>query len=285
MSSSTRTTVRLAMGQMRVDGGRPEANLQRAEQMIARAANERCRVIVLPECLDLGWTHPSAREHAEPIPGPFSDRLCRCARDHAVYVVAGLTERCAERIFNTAVLIAPAGHILLLHRKINVLDIAQDLYAIGDRLGVARTEFGTVGINICADNFPDSLALGHAAARMGAEVLLSPCAWAVPADHDNRCEPYGDLWKGAYGELARLYQMPIVGVSNVGLLSAGPWKGRKCIGCSLAVGSDGRPLIEGPYGEDAEQLLVVDLALHPRSVKGTDIAAWLRRREPGGESH
>ncbi len=49
---------------------------------------------------------------------------------------------------------------MLKHRKINILDIAQDLYATGDRLSVASTSFGTVGVNICADNFPDSLAVG-----------------------------------------------------------------------------------------------------------------------------
>jgi predicted amidohydrolase len=247
------------MGQMLVEGGLPDRNLARAEQMIGDAAGQGCQVVVLPECLDLGWTHPGARRLAQPIPGTTSDRLCRAAADAAVHVVAGLTERAGERIYNAAVLVAPDGHVLLKHRKINILDIAQDLYETGDRLSVAATSFGTVGVNICADNFPDCLCLGHAIARMGAQVLLSPSAWAVPADHDPVAEPYGGLWKESYTTLAKSYGMPVVGVSNVGRLSEGPWKGRKCIGCSLAVGRDGRVLAEAPYGETAESLTVIDV--------------------------
>jgi len=266
------------MGQMLVEGGEPEQNLQRAERMIAAAERAGCQLIVLPECLDLGWTHPSARQSAEPIPGPFADRLCQAAREHNLHVAAGLTERCGPRIYNAALLIDPEGRILLQHRKINVLDIAQDLYSIGDRLGVAETSIGTIGVDICADNFPDSLALGHALARMGCQLLVSPSAWAVPADHDNQREPYGDLWRGAYAELARLYGMPVVGVSNVGRLTAGPWQGRKCIGCSLAMGGDGRTVCEGPYGEAAEQLIVCDMELRQPRVTGTRIAEDLRSR-------
>lgn len=272
------TTVKLAMGQMLVEGGLWEANLGRAAGMIGEAAVEGCRGVVLPECLDVGWTHPSARRLAEPIPGPTSDRLCRAAADAGVWVVAGLTERAGEGIYNAAVLIAPDGEIRLKHRKINILDIAQDLYATGDRLSVVRTPLGTIGVNICADNFPDSLCLGHAIARMGAEVLLSPSAWAVPADHDPVAEPYGGLWKGSYSRLARLYEMPVIGVSNVGRLSEGPWKGRKCIGCSLAVGGDGQVLAEAPYGETAECLTLIEIELTPRRATGTAVAEMLRRK-------
>ena len=153
-------------------------------------------LIVLPECLDLGWTHPSAQSLAQPIPGSSCDVLTQAAIGTGIYVAAGLTERDGPRIYNAAVLIAPDGTILLKHRKINLLDIEQPLYAIGDRLQVARTPFGVIGLNICADNFPDSLALGHALGRMGAQLLVSPSAWAVPADHDPQREPYGALWEG-----------------------------------------------------------------------------------------
>jgi predicted amidohydrolase len=277
------TTVQLGMGQMLVDGGRLRENLDRAVQMIGDAAGRGCQVVVLPECLDVGWTHPSAREFADSIPGKTSDVLCRAAADNQINVVAGLTERAGTAIFNSAVLISDNGNILLKHRKINILDIAQELYATGERLSVASTSIGTVGVNICADNFPDSLALGHSLARMGAQCLLSPCAWAVDSDFDHARTPYGtDLWKPAYTTLARLYDMPVVGVSNVGRLSAGPWAGRKCIGCSLAVGGDGRVLAEAPFGESAECLVTVDLALTSRIVTGTEIAPSLREKGYAG---
>lgn len=273
-----RSSFQLGMGQMLVEGGRIKDNLARAVEMIGQAAAAGCQIVVLPECLDIGWTHPSARQLAEPIPGRISDRLVTAARNQRVFVVAGLTERQHQQIYNTAILIDPNGPILLKHRKINILDIAQDLYTTGDRLGVAGTGLGTIGIDICADNFSDSLCLGHSLARMGAQAILSPSAWAVPADHDQKAGPYGGLWIDAYTELARLYDMPVIGVSNVGPITAGPWAGRKCIGCSLAVGRDARILAQAPYGIGAECLTVVELDLSARHPTGTDIAPMLREK-------
>ena len=268
---------RIGMAQILVEGGKPDANLDRAEAAIGRAAALGCRAVVLPECLNLGWTDPSAREFAQPIPGPQFDRLAEAARVNRVHVAAGLVERSGPRLFNSAVLIGPAGELFLHHRKINELDIALDLYAIGDRLGVSETELGTVGLAICADNFSDSLAVGHVLARMGAQIILSPCAWAVDADHDNSRDPYGRLWLDAYSELARLYDVTVIGVSNVGWLTAGPWKGRKCIGCSLAVGPTGA-LARGPYGEAAEAMTVVEVQPRPPVGRGTKVAEALRSR-------
>jgi len=131
-------------------------------------------------------------------------------------------------------------------------------------------------LDVCADNFPNSLALGHALARMGAQVLLSPSAWAVKADHNNAKEPYGSLWQESYTTLAKLYDITVVGVSNVGWISAGPWKGRKCIGCSLAVGPRGEVLAQAPYGEKAECLMAVPVELLPRYAVGTAIAEMLK---------
>jgi predicted amidohydrolase len=269
---------RLGMAQTLVEGGEPDANLDRAVRAVGKAAGLGCRVVVLPECLDVGWTHPSARDFAQPIPGPHSNRLARAAREAGVYVAAGLVERAGVRLFNAAVLIGPAGELVLHHRKINELDIALDLYSVGDRIGVAHTELGTFGLNVCADNFADSLAISHVLCRMGAQVILSPSAWAVDADHDNARDPYGKLWLDSYTELARMYDVTVVGVSNVGPITGGPWTGRKCIGSSLAVGPGGVVLARGPYGESAEAIVPVEVEPRPPIARGTQIAAALRGR-------
>lgn len=269
---------RVGMAQMLVEPGQPDANLQRAAGFIRRAADEGCRLVVLPECLDLGWADPCAGQLAQPIPGPHVERLIEAARSSHVYVAAGIVERAGERFYNAAVLIDPAGKILLHHRKINELDIAHDLYAIGDRLGVVETELGVLGLDICADNFGNSLAIGHVLARMGAQVILSPSAWAVPADHDNQRDRYGQLWRDAYTDLARLYDVSVIGVSNVGWVRDGAWRGRKVIGCSLAVGPGGEIIAEGPYGPEAEALVRVEIEPRRRRWKGTDIAVELAAR-------
>lgn len=74
-----------------------------------------------------------------------------------MYVAAGLAERADERLYNAAVLVGPDGQILSHHRKINEPVIGFDLYAVGDRLGVAETEHGTLGLDVHADSFGDSL--------------------------------------------------------------------------------------------------------------------------------
>lgn len=269
----TMDKIRIGMGQMLVAGGAVEANLRRAAEMIARAARQDCRIVVLPECLDTGWTWPEAPRLASPVPGPVSSALAAEARAHSIYVVAGITERAGESIYNAALFLSPGGEILGVHRKINELDIAHHLYSTGETLRVIHTPLGDIGTLICADNFPDSLVFGHSLARMGARLILSPCAWAVEAGHDNSQTPYGGLWLEAYSRLSCLYDICVVGVSNVGWLTGGPWKGRKCIGCSLAMGPGGKLLAMASYGVDAEELLVVDVPMTPAPCRGTGWAA------------
>src|SRR3954468_8158291 len=84
---------RAGMAQILVEGGRSDANLGRAEGAIGRATAEGCRLVVLPECLDLGWTDPSAPDPGIPTPGPPADPLPGAPRQHRVFVAAGLVER------------------------------------------------------------------------------------------------------------------------------------------------------------------------------------------------
>src|SRR4051812_22406181 len=95
---------RAGMAQILVEGGQPDANLARAEGAIGGAAAAGCRLVVLPGCLDLGWTDPTARDLARLIPGPYADRLARAARQHRTFVAAGLVERAGDRLYNAAVL-------------------------------------------------------------------------------------------------------------------------------------------------------------------------------------
>jgi predicted amidohydrolase len=253
--------IRVGMPQMLVVPGAVDDNLGRAVSAIEAAARKRCDVVVLPECLDLGWTFPGARELAQPVPGPTTDRLRAAAALAGITVVAGLTEREGDRIFNSAVLIGTDGTLLARHRKINELDFARQLYSAGTSLQVVATPLGVIGMDICADNAYPSLALGRALAAMGAKILLSPCAWAVPPGFDNAVRAYGDEWVTAYGALARETGMPVVGVSNVGPVVGGEWDGWACIGASLAVGSDGEVILQAPFGEAAEALLTVEIPL------------------------
>lgn len=260
---------RLALAQMRVEGGQKAANLARAVECIAAAAAQGADLVLLPEALNLGWTDPSAATQADAIPaGDSCRRLGEAARRFGLFVCAGLVERDGPEVFNAAVLIDPSGQIVLRHRKLNELAIGHPFYGQGNSLAVAPTALGAVGVMICADAFARGQSVSRALGLMGADIILSPSAWAVPADHDQAREPYGRLWLDSYGPVARDFRLWIAGVSNVGRLTAGPWAGRKCIGCSLLIGPSGEPVLQGPYGEHAEALLIASVALEPRPARG-----------------
>jgi predicted amidohydrolase len=251
---------KLAMIQMLVEGGQKRRNLQRARELISRSAGQGAQVLLLPEAMPLGWTHSSAGKEADAIPDGESCAVLReLARAYGVYICSGVIERSADHIFNSAVLIGPDGSVLLHHRKLNELDIAQHLYARGDRLNVVCTPLGRFGLMICADAFAKGQVISRTLGAMGAEVILSPCAWAVDADHNNEREPYGRLWLDNYQPVAREFGLWIAGVSNVGWITDGPWKGRKCIGCSLLIDPRGEAVVRGPYGDKAETILYSEI--------------------------
>ena len=160
-------------------------------------------------------------------------------------------------------LISDGGELLLKHRKINELRFGArwDVYATGDRLGVVDTAIGRVGMNICADNWPSVLCFGHSLGRMGAQLIVSPCAWAVPADFDNAKTPYGGEWEKAYAELSRTYGLGVVAVSNVGGMTEGPWAGWRCIGNSMAFGPGGEKLLARVTARTAEETLMLEMEL------------------------
>lgn len=251
--------VRLALAQLQVLPGDAEGNLRRAEDAIRSARGAGAQVVLLPEALDFGWTHPSALDGAGPVPGGASfRRLSEAAAREGIHVCAGLVERCGPRLLNAAVLLDDAGQLLLHHRKLHELDVGRAIYATGDRLGVVSTRWGCWGLMICADAFAPGWPVSRTLGWMGAKLILSPCAWAVPPGYDARVTPYGGLWRECYGPVAREFGLVIAGCSSVGPVTAGAWAGWRCIGNSLVMGPEGE-LACGGFGDAAEPLMLVDL--------------------------
>ena len=266
------------MGQLLVEGGEPDRNLERAALMIAEAAQQRCDVVLLPETLDFAWTHPSALTEAQPIPGLYSDRLCQEAIRHQIYICAGLTERGIDGLnYNAAIRINPQGEIITKYHKINLLTVEHPYYAVGQMLNVVDTPLGKIGVNICADNFLDGLTIGHTLARMGAEFILSPSSWTVDYSITEEDDPYREKWVKPYSILAQLYNVAVVGTTSVGYIVGGPYEGKKSVGCSLAVDSSGIRA-QGTFNEFAGDLVVADLPRPVRAEKGTQIGEMLLRK-------
>lgn len=271
---------KVTLGQIRVDPGEPERNLRRALAAISRSAENGADLVLLPEAMPLGWTDPSARRHAEELGGgPYLNALREAALRHALHVCSGWVERSGELVYNSAVLINRSGEIVLRHRKIHELALAHDLYALGDRLGVVETELGRIGLMICADGFAEGQVLARALGYMGAELILSPCAWAVPPDFNQTQTPYGSIWLENHGAVCRDFQLHIAAASNVGRITAGPWEGRLCIGNSLVIGPTGEVVAAGSFGVEAEELVEFEWTPPPRPARGTSWGEFWRSRD------
>lgn len=253
-------SVKIGLGQTLVVPGEISENLARVAAMVEEAHGQGCDIVVLPECVDVGWADLRAAELATAIPGETSEFLCALAKRFQIMIASGLTERDGDTVYNAAVLIDREGRILATHRKINELDFARKIYGVGVELRVTDTEFGRIALNICADNFLKSLALADAQAAMGAVLMLSPSSWAVPPNHDDQATPYLD-WDEPYGVIGERHGIPVVGVSNVGPIMTGEWTGWTCIGRSIATDATGQVVVRGAYGVEASELKTVVLAL------------------------
>ena len=269
--------MRLALGQLLIEGGEPERNFERAEKMIHKAAEQNADFILLPETIDFAWTHPASLNEAQEIPGKFSDLFCELANKYNIHICVGLTEKTETHHYNTAILINEKGEIYGKHRKINLLEVEFPYYEIGQKLEVYDTPFGKIGLNICADNYRDALHLGHTLARMGAQLILSPSSWTVDFHITENDDPYYDKWFKPFHTLASYYNLIIASTTSVGYIVGGPYEGKKMIGCSLIVDKNGL-IAQGKKNEFAGDLIIVDIELPERKEKGIQIGKMLSKK-------
>ena len=145
--------VSIAMAQIFCLDGDREGNLVRIENAIAEARLKGAEIVALPESCILGWVNPAAHQRAFPIPGEDSEKLCALAKKYEVYLSIGLDEKEGDRLYGSCLLIDNNGKIRLKHRKINVLpELMTPPYSVGDGVNAVETEFGRIGILICADS-------------------------------------------------------------------------------------------------------------------------------------
>jgi predicted amidohydrolase len=234
------------LGQLPVAMGDKEANVAALFRGIEEAAKATCDVALFPECSLAGWLSASARSAAEEIPGPVTRKIAEAARRRKMAVVVGLEERDGDRVYNSAVMIGPDGKILAKHRKINELEIGLQVYTRGASLGVFEFEGRTMALDICADSW--NPVVTDALVALGAQVILSPSAWAV----DPGGEATNIAWiRETYRQRTAGRDLFILSPNGVGPVTEGPWKGRILQGNSLVTGPGGENLLQGPTNEPA----------------------------------
>jgi predicted amidohydrolase len=170
--------VRVGAVQFQHRPGDKEANLAAIEQLVLRAKEQRCEIVVFPECCISGYWHlrKLSREEltalAEPVPaGPATQRLLALSRQTGMSIGAGLVEVDATgRLYNSFVVAMPDGRFAC-HRKLHVF--VSPFLSPGDAFTVFDTPHGCrVGVLICYDN--NLVENARITALLGAEILLAP---------------------------------------------------------------------------------------------------------------
>jgi predicted amidohydrolase len=167
-------SVRLGAVHYRPQSGKTAA--EKREQFapfIAKAAEQRADLVVLPETLTYYQTGLSYADAAEPIPGPSTDYFAALAKKHDLYIVAGLLERDQHLIYNVAILLGPDGTIAGKYRKV-CLPRGEWMGGVqpGHEYPVFDTRFGKLGMMVCYDGFYPEVA--RELSNRGAEVIAFP---------------------------------------------------------------------------------------------------------------
>ena len=149
------------------------ANVEEFSKIVRDAADQKPDIVCLPEGMTVVGTGKSYVDVSEPVPGPTTERLGALARELRTYIVAGLYERVAPAVYNTAVLIDREGKLVGRYRKTHLPREEWEAgIAPGDSYPVFETDFGKIGLMICWDvQFPEPW---RALGLQGVELVLLP---------------------------------------------------------------------------------------------------------------
>jgi predicted amidohydrolase len=170
------------------------ANIARARDLVARAAQGGARLVVLPE----KWTGFGSPEILRACAETLEDgdavaAMRGWAREHGVHLVGGsITELGdAGRMTNTTVVLDPHGEISAVYRKIHLFDVEvggqvyreSDLEDGGGEIVTVDVDGWGVGLSICYDlRFPE---LFRILALRGTQIVVVPAAFTATTGRDH----------------------------------------------------------------------------------------------------
>jgi N-carbamoylputrescine amidase len=149
---ATARTLKIAGIQVESRNGDVQGNLNRAEALIAAAAQRGAELALCPELMSAGYLyHRSLWQLAEPRDGPTERFLSRMARQYRMYIGASYLEA-SDDFFNTLCLMKPDGTVAGRVRKQSLPGFEGWFFRGCSGPKVIETDFGRVGIGICFDN-------------------------------------------------------------------------------------------------------------------------------------
>jgi deaminated glutathione amidase len=186
--------LRVACVQLNARAPKPDL-IERAEQLVARAASTGADLVLLPE----KWTGIGPPEVIRSVAESLDDgeatrAMQGWARAHGITLVGGsIVERREDRekLSNTCVVFDPEGEIVAVYRKIHMFDVEvgghvyreSETEEPGDRPAAIEVEDWKVGLTICYDlRFPE---LYRILALEGCEAVTVPAAFTLYTGKDH----------------------------------------------------------------------------------------------------
>lgn len=241
-----------------------EANVSKAEKMIDRAVKEHHSDIVgLPEFFNTiyfpQYVDRKYFREAEPIPGPTINRVARKAKEHGIYVFAGIYEKVqAGLYYDSSALIGPDGKVIGVTRKNEVPNVMykegglwtnEEFYYSMSNLEnaypVFETRFGKIGQIICWNrHFPENWRL---LTVKGAEIIFVPVA--------SMGKFLSEMFSLEMRAMSYVHQCFAVVVNRVGVEGK-----QRMYGGSHIVNPKGKLLV-GPASDSREEIISAELNL------------------------
>jgi deaminated glutathione amidase len=187
-------TLRVAAVQLNSSADKGD-NLERAEQLVARAASRGADLVLLPEKWNAIGSTETLVANAESLDGGETvTAMSGWAAQHGITLVGGsITEHREgrEKLSNTCCAFDSSGDLVAVYRKIHMFDVEvgghtyreSDAEEPGDETVVCDVEGWKLGLTICYDlRFPE---LYRILAVEGAEVVTVPAAFTLYTGKDH----------------------------------------------------------------------------------------------------
>ncbi|MFP3903192.1 MAG: carbon-nitrogen hydrolase family protein [Armatimonadota bacterium] len=151
----------------------PDGNRRAWAEKCTEAGEMGADIVCCGEVITAPGTGMSKFELKESADGPTAQILGEVADKYDMYIVAGIYEWDGESIYNTAILLDRDGNLAGRYRKVHLTVTAgPGGSSPGPEYPVFETDFGTIGMEICYDNFFPECA--RALAVNGAEIIFLP---------------------------------------------------------------------------------------------------------------
>lgn len=239
--------LRIALLQIPVHAGDPEANYRLVEQRLREASelSPKPDVLVLPEMWNTGYALQQIQELADPDGARTRKLISDFSRSTGIHVVAGsVAEKRGEEVYNTVFAFGRDGQETGSYSKIHLFRLMEEEkhLSAGSEPGLFPLQDEQAGMMICYDiRFPE---LARKLALSGAKVLFVPAEWPHPRLHH---------WRTLLTARAIENQMYVIACNRTGASGKDVFFGH-----SMVIDPWGEILVEG--GEE-EALLVADIDL------------------------